>query len=290
MPSSTANSGESPEIIFDIAKPKDGVDFLGLQGCPGSSTDEMVALFNWRCAECGASNSDTVTVKPQQAFLSRWVCNQCGKAKLARFLARPATEWIVQHNLAITGAAFRHRTQEGVSVVDPFTKGWFPRRASQRLFAGVAIPALVLLIGLALSGGGRLSGLSAFPSRNSQTSSPEAVLRLLGYWQSEAGDSTLYFDWADVVSGQFEYTYFSASDREGRRFRSDIVYLDPKGEQLIIGQSPRVPDRASGQNRSMTSEAIIHVTAQAESLTWIDLGEGKPTVKVYRRVDGPSVR
>ncbi len=287
MMNQTADHGESHERVFDIANPSEGIDFLGLLERCVDSEKELTALFDWRCPGCGTSNRDTALVQPLQGFLRSWVCRCCGSTTIVRFKARANSEWIAQHALAVTDNSGQYSAD--VSSVGGHSAGDNSKRKApnQRLLAAIAIPSLLILIGLGLSDLRRVSNSSASYLRNWREPHPSTALsRLSGRWRSENGDDTLYFGPIDAAGQRGEYVYVRASDRSNQRFGFRVIHTDPRGEQLVLRQwqSRRGVAETEETSSQETWETTVYIPRRGRSLTWIDFRTGKPMLKVYRRM------
>lgn len=278
---------ESAEMQFDVAKSSEMITFLGLLDRSDGSGNELTALFDWRCPGCSGSNRDVALIQSFRTFLCGWSCRHCERATLVRFKARASSEWIAQHTLAVTGRSIDHLTEE--ELPGDVRTSDSPRYQSrnQRLLAAIAIPALLILIGLGLSDMRRVADSSASPSVSPKESySPAVVSRLLGRWTSDDGNDTLYFVRIDAREGVGEYTHVFPGARSGQRLYFDVIHTDPRGEQLVIRQwqARTAEEEIDDPLPRVAWESTIHVPLQGHLLTWIDFRTGDPILKVYHEV------
>ena len=287
MPSPPTNPKGSGEVIFDITKPGEGVTFLGLLDPANEPGNKLTGLFDWQCRECGAVNRDAVIVEPQQAFLAHWLCSGCEQTLVMRFRARSSAEWVAEHTLAVTGQALCHLAEDEF-VADAEATGQGRRTSgNQRVFAWIAVPALVALVFLGLSDMRRLSGSSAAPTAGAHARYEWAALsRLSGLWLSESDEDRLYFGHIDAASRRGTYVHFVGGRHPGKRMRFEVIHADPRGEQLVVRQWGEPPTGAKAQGSPAGSgvEASIHIPLAGRSLTWIDMEGDRPVLKVYHRV------
>lgn len=284
------DSSESREVVFDIKNPPEDVTFLGLLDGLGGPGNRLTALFDWRCQKCGQINRDAVVVEPRQGFLSRWSCSNCANVTVLRFRAHASAEWIAEHTLAVTGSALCHLA-ESKSVADCSSRGAGRRTGvSQRLFALIAVPALMAIVLLGLSDLRRLTGLSASPLEAGPGTRGSTMLsRLPGSWESEDGRDQLYVGHVDEVSQMGTYIRFSENRRPGDYVRFAVVHEDPEGEQLIIRQWKVLSGTPqTGVSTAAEGEATLRIPLHGESLTWINAPGTRPVLKVYRRVADTS--
>ena len=288
MPNPPIDHNESSEVVFDIINPVEGIKFLGLLDHSGEPGNRLTGLFDWQCQRCGSLNRDAVIVDPEQAFISRWLCRHCEKAMIVRFRARGSIEWVAEHTLAITGKALCHLTEEEFAADAAAIEHSVRRRASQRLFAWIAVPALIALVLLGLSDMPRLSDALASPTKSERGLHQSGALsRLPGQWVSEDGKDRLYFGHIDAVSRRGTYVRFFQDRRPGDLFWFDVIHEDPREEKLVIRLWSEHPDgaKANVSHETGSSGPTLYIPQQGGSLTWIDIEEGKPVLNVYRRVD-----
>jgi hypothetical protein len=272
---------ELDEVVFDVTKPPEGVTFVGLLDKPGEPGRQLTGLFDWDCSKCRSRNRDVAMIEPEQAFLSRWLCRRCGVPTVVRFQARPSVEWVAEHTRAVTGAALCHLIEgEPVPVSPPLR-----RRGGQRIFAWIAIPALVAIVAVGLSDLRSVSGPSTASALSSRTSRNSAILsRLSGQWIRGRGSDLLCFIHMDEVAQRGTYVYFPGGRRPGLCVRFDIVDEDVEEKQVII--RPRSePSQGATARPTVTSEATIHIPEHGKSLTWIEIHNGVPRLEVYNRVE-----
>ena len=235
MPNPPIDHNESSEVVFDIINPVEGIKFLGLLDHSGEPGNRLTGLFDWQCQRCGSLNRDAVIVDPEQAFISRWLCRHCEKAMIVRFRARGSIEWVAEHTLAITGKALCHLTEEEFAADAAAIEHSVRRRASQRLFAWIAVPALIALVLLGLSDMQPLSDALASPTKSERGLHQSGALsRLPGQWVSEDGKDRLYFGHIDAVSRRGTYVRFFQDRRPGDLFWFDVIHEDPREEKLVI--------------------------------------------------------
>ena len=279
---------DSSEVVFDITNPIEGIKFLGLLDHSGESGNKLTGLFDWQCPQCGVPNRDAVIVEPEQAFLSRWLCRQCEKAMIVRFRARGSAEWVAEHTLAITGKALCHLAEDELAFDGIATERLVRGRGSQRLFAWIAVPALIALVFLGLSDMRRFSDLSASPQKGGlEPVQSTALSQLPGQWLREDGQDRLYFGHIDAVSLRSTYVHFSQNRRPGDLVWFDVIHIDPGGEKLVVRLWSEPPDGAKANMTHATgiSEATLYIPLNGNSLTWIDIQGGKPILNVYHRVN-----
>jgi hypothetical protein len=276
---------ESHQLDYDVTRPPEEVKFHGLLDNPGESGNKLNGLFDWQCAGCKAWNRDVAVVESEQAFLSRWLCNRCAERTVVRFRGRASAEWIAAHALAITGSALCHLADEEFGATAPTPE---EGRRGQRVFAWIAVPALVALVLLALSDIRRPSESSAAGAWIHQEIHHSAALsRLVGNWASEDGSDVLSFIHVDSGSLSGTYVYFADCRRPGRRVQFDVLHEDPKGERLVIRQWSENPDGARAEMPGAKNgvDATIYIPLQGRTFTWIDIQEGEPVMKVHHRLD-----
>lgn len=291
MPNPLTDHNGSSEVVFDVTKPTDGIAFLGLLDRSGEPGNKLTGLFDWQCHGCGSLNRDAAMVEPQQAFLSRWLCRHCEQATIVRFRARGSAEWVAEHTLAITGKALCHLAEDELATDAVATETRLRKRASQRLFAWIAIPALLMLVFLGLRDMQSPSSSSASPAAIGQEPQRATALsRLPGLWVSEDGKDQLYFGRLDTASRRGTCVHFSGNRRPGDRFWFDVTHEGPRGEQLVISPWRKHLEGAEAHISPATdvSEATIYIPLQGGALTWIDIQGGRPIFKVYRRVNDRS--
>lgn len=278
MPDPLTDHHEPCELVFDVTKPVEGVEFLGLLDRTSEPGNKLTGLFDWQCRGCATPNRDATVVEPQQAFLSRWVCRQCERVTIVRFRARPSADWVAGHALAITGKALCHLAENELMADAAVTEHRTQKQANQRLFAWIVIPALLALIMLGLSDIRRLAHSSAAIEARRQLTPPAGALsRLLGSWVSEEGAHRLTFTHIDPVSLKGAGVQFSGNHRPGDRFWFDVTHQDARGEQLDI--------RPWREDLGHAPEVSLYIPSKGRTLTWIDIESAKPIFRVYRRVD-----
>jgi len=287
MSDEAKNCGVPIEITFDVMEASENITFLGFVDAPRGSDSELKGLFDWKCRACGSANRDILTCKPQQVLLIRWRCPHCSQVTLVTFRSRAMAEWVSQHTLATTGKAFCDLAQD-----DPFaqicgvdnTRAW---RRGQRLFAWIAVPALVGIILLGLGDWRRLQPCSALGRagvRKQTASTPSA--RLKGYWFSQAEGRVLCFTHVDLASGLGKYTVISRNGGPSGEVHFEVVHEEQTGDRVVI----RTIDRDRDGSMADTPEATLYVDKHNGSLIWADIRQGKPVIVVYHRAGKNQVR
>lgn len=279
---------KSNEVDFDVTKPPKSITFVGLLDPSDKSGNRVNGYFHWRCQGCGACNRDVAVVELQQAFLSRWSCQGCGETTVVRFRSRANAEWIAAHTLAITGRALCQWSDGESDVASPATAARAQKAGNQHVFAWIAVPTLVALILLGLSDIRRPADSAAAPAWISEKPQASAALsRLVGKWTSADGKDLLCFVHVDAASLRGTYVHFPEGRRPGQRVRFEIIHEDPKGERLVIRQWSEDLKGAQAGTSGPTGalDASIYIPLRGRSLTWIDIQEGKPVLKVHHRVD-----
>jgi hypothetical protein len=291
------------ELAFDITKASGQIRFLGLLDKPNQSDNELTGLFDWICQACKTVNRDTVTLKPEQPFLTKWSCTHCSRATLVRFRARAGTEWVAQHTLAVTGKSFYSAAEEEQAGVHLRPRGKPPRRGSQTMFAWIAVPSLAVIILLGVLDMRRVSNSVASP-RTAQQPHRELTLsqqrnstpssRIVGYWISEARDHVVYFGPIDPVTRTGTYTRVSRGNHQAKTVRFTVFHEETRGDQLVIREEPEAGRPDSAVDRSPrpsvspgSSEAVevtLNVPRGGETMTRVDIRDGEPVMTVYHSV------
>lgn len=279
----TQNPGghsESADVVFDVMNPSGPVEFLGLlQGLDGCDS-ELMGLFRSRCPSCDAPKQDVAMIRPQQPFLARWVCGGCSSMIVVQFRARPSAEWITAHSVAITGKALAHLT-DGETRGPGYAGYDGPvRRRRQTLLAGVAIPALIGLIFLAVSDWKRVESAAASQDRG-RCAQPALgrFAQLSGYWASDDGSHTIYFR---HVNSESHIGMYMKTTRRGDFVRDVRFQVAPEasaGQRLVLQE---LDHEANG------SGATIYVPTSGGSIMRVEMADGRPVTTTYRRVGGPS--
>jgi len=273
------NHEVAAELVFDVSKGSEDVKFLGfVTGLEGPRND-LVGLFAWTCRGCSCHNRSSTIIQPEQAFLARWLCASCGKVTLVQFRSRASAEWVVQHAVALTGAAFAE-TAESAVVVPKRRRKTRPRQPRrQGVFAVIAIPALALIIALALS------DLHSVPLRRGHGSEQGArqsglapSLRLAGCWVSETGDHSLYFGRIDPVSKTGSYVPILKSHQPQPWVRFTIVHEDVDGAEMVIR------DLDASGNVAAHAESVLHLPKQGGTLIRVSMAQQPPVLTVYHPV------
>ncbi|MBN2128028.1 MAG: hypothetical protein JW741_00965 [Sedimentisphaerales bacterium] len=281
------------EVTFDVMGASDGITFSGFVDAPRGSDCELEGLFDWTCEGCGSSNREVLMLKPQQAFLTRWRCRHCSQVTVVKFRSRAMAEWVAQHTLATTGKAFCELA-ENDSVLQPCGRDYTrARRRGQRLFAWIAVPALVGIIALGLGDWRRLKSCSAFAlgGRREQTTAGPFV-RLRGYWFSQAAGRVLCFTHVDPLSGLGKYTVVSRNGGPSGEVHFEVIHEEATGDRVIIraidgGRDGTVARAGGGPG---PSEATLYIEKQNGSLIWAEVRQGKPAVVVYQRAGKNPLR
>jgi hypothetical protein len=162
------------------------------------------------------------------------------------------------------------------------------RARGQGAFAWIAVPALVALIALSLSESFRPASSVAVPGEIAQAPHQLAVLpRLHGKWASADKGHLLCFVHVDPTSLSGTYVQFPEGSPPGQRVRFEVIHEDPKGDRLIIKQCSE--DLKGGEtgisDAAGALDVSIYIPLHGRSLTWIEIREGRPVMKVYERVD-----
>jgi hypothetical protein len=271
---------ESADVVFDVMNPSGPVEFLGLlQGLDGCGS-ELTGLFRWRCSSCDTLRQDVAIIRPQQPFLARWVCGGCSSMIVVQFRARPSAEWITAHSVAITGKALAHLTDDETRAHGSVGHNGPVRRRRQTLLAGVAIPALIGLIFLAVSDWKRVESAAASQDRG-RCAQPAlgAFGRLSGYWASDDGSHTIYFRHVDAESHIGMYMRTTRRGDFVRNVRFQIAREASAGQRLVLQE---LDHEANG------SGATIYVPTSGGSIMRVEMADGRPLTTTYRRVGGPS--
>ena len=277
------------EITFDVTGASESVVFSGFMDAPRGSDSELKGLFDWKCRSCESSNRDILTFKPQQVFLVHWQCPHCSQVTVVKFRSRAMAEWVTQHTLATTGQAFCDLAQDEAVDQTCGRDGRRARRRGQRLFAWIAVPALIGIIALALGDWRRLKSCSAFGLRGTRaqtTSAPFA--RLKGYWFSQAEGRVLCFTHVDLASGMGKYTVISRQGGPSGEVHFEVVHEEAAGDRIIIRAIGGGPDPAT--SHADRSEATLYIDKHNDSLVWAEVRQGKPAVVVYQRAGRNPLR
>ncbi len=278
------NHEVAAELVFDVSKGSEDVQFLGfITGLEGPRND-LVGLFAWTCRACSCHNRSSTIIQAEQAFLARWLCTSCGKVTLIQFRSRASSEWVMQHTVALTGAAFGETARSAVGIPGRDGRGRPRHLGRQRVFALVALPALALIIALALS------DLHAVPlrrGRGSETgagqSGPAPSLRLPGYWVSETGDDSLYFGRIDPVSKMGSYVPILKGCPPQPWVRFTIVHEDVDGTELMIR------DLDDSGNVAARRQSVLHLPKQGGTLIRVSMAQQPPALTVYHPVSSKGI-
>jgi hypothetical protein len=272
------NHEAAAELAFDVSKGSEDVKFLGfVTGLEGSRND-LVGLFAWTCRGCSCPNRSSTVVQPERAFLAQWLCTRCGKATLIQFRSRASSEWVVQHAVAVTGATFGETAQSAVAPQHRRQTGPGQRKR-QGMFALIAIPALALIIALALSD---LHAVPLLRGRGSgqveRRSGPTPSARLPGCWVSETGDDSLYFGRIDPVSKVGSYVPILKGRESQPWVRFTIVHEDVEGTEMVIR------DLDAEGNAAAHAESVLHLPKQGGTLIRVRMAEQPPLLTVYHTI------
>jgi hypothetical protein len=275
------------EVVFDVTDPSGPVEFLGLlKGLDGCAS-ELTGLFRWRCASCGMPGQDVAVIRPQQAFLARWLCESCSSMIVVQYRARSSAEWITAHSVAITGKALGHLADDEACGHGSGGHDEPPRRRHQTLLAGIAIPALIGLIFLALSDWQRVKSASASHDRD-RCAQPAlgAFTQLSGYWASDDGSHTIYFRHvnSDSLIGMYMRTTRRGDFIRDVRFQIDQEASE--GQQLVLQELHSEADGAGAGSGvgQLLSGATIYVPKSGESIMRVEMTDGRPVTTAYHQV------
>lgn len=277
----------SVEVAFDVRKPSGPIEFLGLLDGLGGFGNKLSGLFGWVCQACGTSNKDTAVIEPNQSLLMQWSCHQCSQAMLVRFLARPSTDWITQHAVAITGNAMCHMAN-GASTSECATRlNKRPARSSQRVFAWITVPALAAVIFLGLADMRRTGSSSASPSSERVGHASASYAWLGGHWVSEDMSDALYFGYVNPAKRSGTYTRVSRSGRPTDIVRFEIVHEETTDDRLVLReldgpQDPMAPE-------SVCANAILYIARQGTLMIRMTTQDSEPVLTVYRLADQESL-
>jgi hypothetical protein len=158
----------------------------------------------------------------------------------------------------------------------------------QGAFAWIAVPALVALILLSLSESYGPAASTAAPGETAAVPYQSVALpRLPGKWASADKGHLLCFVHVDPIAMSGTYVQFPEGCPPGRRVRFEVIHEDPKGDRLIIKRWSEdlkgAKTRAS--NGTGALDVSIYIPPGGHSLTWIEIREGRPVLKVHERVD-----
>jgi hypothetical protein len=273
------NHDVAAELVFDVSKGSENVQFLGFVTGLEELRNDLVGLFAWTCQGCTCRNRSSTLIRPTQAFLVRWLCASCGKVTLVQFRSRASAEWVVQHAVAVTGSAFGETAEPAPAVGKRNQRTHAGQRARQRVFALLTIPALALIIALALS------DLPSAPFRWGRGSEQGAwqsdlapSLRLPGCWVSETGGHSLYFGRIDPVSKMGSYVPILKSRPSQPWVRFTIVHEDVDRAEMVIR------DLDENGNVVPHSETVLHLPKQGGTLIRVSMEGQSPELTVYRPV------
>lgn len=290
VPQESNHSDGPVELAFDITRTSEQIRFLGLLDRLRESDNELTGLFDWTCPACGATNRDAVILQPQQAFLAKWSCNSCSQTTLVRFRARASAEWIAQHTLAVAGTSFDASAADAL-IAPQVTSGRKRMPRNQKIFAWVAIPALLAIIVLALANVRRVSPSSASPraSRQEQRASTPST-RVVGYWVSEEKNHVLHFGEIDPVRHTGTYTVVSRHDGQANILHFRVIREEPAGERLVIRIESEIesPEFANRRLQTELPDVTLYVPRDARTMKWVDREPGAARTTLYRNAGDPQ--
>ncbi len=271
------------EVAFDVRKPSGPVEFLGLLDGLGGFGNKLSGLFGWVCQACGTSNRDTAVIEPHQSLLMQWSCNRCSQEMFVRFLARPATDWITQHAVAITGKALCQMA-DGARIPECVTRrDRQPRISSQRVFAWIAVPALAAVILLGLTNMKRIRSSFASPRGERGRRAPTSYGWLGGHWVREDLKDALYFGYMNPARRSGTYTRVSRSGRPIDIVRFEIVHEETTDDRLVLRELDGPQDPAAPE--SLGPNAILYISRHGTSMIRMTTHRGEPVLAVYRHMD-----
>jgi hypothetical protein len=283
----TNDNHDTPaEYVFDIAKPAGLIEFCGLIDGFADPENNLAGSFRWTCAGCGASHHDTAAIQPNQSFLAEWSCDHCGGRFLARFRARPASDWVAQHALAITGRALCRQAERGVPhqiLVPPQGR---IRRSGQTVFGWIALPLLAAIIIMGSLDFKRIQASSAKSREGPDSSSSSPYSWLGGHWISENSSDMLTFCYINAAAGRGAYTRARRDGTQSHVVRFQIVHDEAKDGRLILCESSQSANSATP--RADWSDAILYVTKNGDSVTRVVTSGGTAVITTYYRQGKPS--
>ncbi len=272
------------ELVFDVSKGSEDVTFLGFVTGPERPRNDLVGLFAWTCRQCSCHNRSSTIIQPEQAFLARWLCAGCERVTLVQFRSRASSEWVVQHAVALTGAAFAETAQAAVVLPKGRRRTGPGQPKRQGVFGLIAIPALALIIILALS------DLPSVPLRrgrgpeqSARQAGPAPSLRLPGCWVSETGDHSLYFGRIDPVSKIGSYVPILKGRPPQPWVRFTIVHEDVAGTELVIR------DLDESGNAAARAENVLHLPKKGGTLIRVSMAQQPPGLTVYHPVSSKGI-
>lgn len=281
------NSRTTPaEYIFDIAKPSGPVEFCGFIDGLTRSENSLAGLFKWTCRACGTPNHDAAVIQPNQSFLAEWSCNHCDDTTLVRFHARPTTDWVAQHALAITGKALCHLAEKESPYVMPAHLRKQFSKPGQKMFAWTTIPLLAVIIVMGSMDIRRIQISSAHPQDGPGRTSGISYSWLGGLWVSENHDDMLTFGYMNPTAGRGAYTRAARDGRPSQIVRLEIVHEETTDGRLVLRELRDAPDSATPQDKG--SNPILYVTRQSDSMIRMTTDPGKPLMTAYYRAGQPS--
>jgi hypothetical protein len=286
VPQESNHNSEPVELAFDITRPSEQIRFLGLLDRLRESDNELTGLFDWTCPACGAGNRDAAILRPEQTFSAKWSCDSCSQTTVVRFHARASAEWVAQHTIAVTGTSFEPSAVEG--LLPAYLSGRRRPPRNQAVFAWIAIPALLAVIGMELLDVRRVSPSSASTPRveqehrTSTASTPST--RIVGYWASEEKNQVVHFSPIDPVKHTGTYTVVSRHDGQASIVNFRVVQEEASGEQLVIRGESGIESPEFGNRRLLTdaSDVTLYIPRDAKILKWVDVEAGGPKTTVYR--------
>jgi hypothetical protein len=278
------NHEVAAELVFDVSKGSEDVTFLGFVTGLEGPRNGLAGLFAWTCRGCSFHNRSSTVIQPEQAFLARWQCTRCKKVTLVQFRSRANAEWVMQHAVAVAGAAFGETAQSGVVVPQRRRKAGPGRPRRQGVFALVAIPALALILVLALSD---LHSVPLRRGRGSEQGAGQSGLtpsaRLPGCWVSETGDHSLYFGRIDPVSRIGSYVPIPKSHEPQPWVRFTILHEDVDRAEIVIR------DLDADGNAAARSESVLHLPKQGGTLIRVSMAQQPPVLTVYHPISNKGI-
>lgn len=287
MSQTHADDPAHAEISLDVAKPSQQIQFLGFVEGLNESGNDLTGVFDWSCPDCGNRNKDITIIRPQQAFLARWSCGMCAKVTFIRFLARATAEWMAQHALVSTGKAHDGRGDRSPASPHMVAGARPVKRRRQGLFGWISIPALIIVILMALMDLERphQSSASSHDSQQGRSASTPSA-RLHGYWLSQQADHMLCFEHIDPHSRRGSYVRVSRSGQKDGRVAFQVVSEEALGEELVIREFRQAGESGADATPPVPApEVTLFVPKHQPSMIRMDIQGASPIVTAYRRVD-----
>jgi len=273
------------EVLFDIARPSGPLEFMGLLEGLGGSRGKLVGLFNWTCAACGAGNQDTAVIASFQSFLVEWSCSGCDARIVVRFRARSTSDWVAKHALAITGKALCRLADREGPPERPAHLRRKRSKPSQKVFAWIVLPILVILIGLGLTDFRRIRSSLANRDAGRPSGSRQSYSWLGGYWISENSEDVLFFGYMNPAAQCGAYTRVPRDGGPTQIVRFQIVHDEATDDRLVLrelgGSAPSTEQDPGG------SGAILYLSRHGTSLIRMTTRQGQPILTNYHHMDRP---